>query len=563
MFAALRSFLRDTKSFLRDTRGSIAIISGVLAVVVIGFSAVSVDLGKVYVDRRKAQSVADLAALSAASDLTRAARAASATVQRNSLSVDSPISVELGTYTPNANVALASRFQTIAGATPNAARVTINSRSDLVFGRVITGKDYFVIRTTATAATTSFASFAIGSRLVAVDGGLLNQLLGKLLGTTITLSAMDYQSLVDAKLDLFNFMNKLAEKTHLTAGTYAQLLNSNIKVVDVLGAMVASTLSPQGTPTGASRALTSILQSLSAATNSMVMASLINPGPYKDLPVGQTSTMGINLSALDLLNATAQLANGNRQIEVGLGVNVPGIATATLKLGIGERPVGTSWVTVGDVGAQVHTAQTRLLLVLRLLGAGNIASVNVPLYVEVAAGTARLNALNCAFPDANASTMTLGVRPGVIDAWIGNVSVADFNNYTTAPRPDRAALVDTPLLAVLGRAHVQVTNMAQTPVTFTMAEINRQTKKTVGTTQFTQSLLAGLLNDLQLDVSVLGGLNLGLGGAVGPLVASILSGATPSIDLLLANLLQTLGVSLGQADVWGLGLRCDGAVLVQ
>ena len=551
--------------FSRDTKGSIALISGMMAVVVIGFTAITIDLGKVYVDRRKAQSVADLAALAAASDLTRAPRAAAATVQQNNVTIDSPVTVAVGAYSANASVPLENRFQpTSAGQTPNAARVTLNSRSDLIFGRVITGKDYFVIRTTATAATTAYASFAIGTRLVTVDGGLLNQLLSKLLGTSISLTAMDYQSLLDARIDLFNFMNNLANRTLLTAGTYSQLLASNVKVVDVLGAMVASTLGAQGTQTGASRALQNVLQSLSAATNNVVLASLINAGPYKDLPTGQASTMGINLSALDLLSAVAQIANGNRQIDVGLGLNLPGIAAVQLKLGIGERPVGTSWVTIGQVGAQVHTAQTRLLLIIKLLGSGSIAEVNLPLYVEVAPGTARLTALNCAFPDASASTMTLGVTPGVIDAWIGNVSVSDFNNYTSPPRPDKVALVDTPILSILGRAHVQVANMTQTPVTFTMSEINRQVKKTVGTTQFTQSLLAGLLNDLQLDISVLGGLlNLGLGDLAGPLLYGILRGATPALDQLLVTLLNTLGVSLGQADVWGLGLRCDGAVLVQ
>lgn len=555
MFPALRSFLRETK-------GSVAIIAGLMTTVVIGMSALSVDLGKIYVDKRKAQSVADLSALAAASDLTRAARAANATVQRNAITVDSPITVELGTYTPNPATQINNRFQ-LAGTTPNAARVTINSRTNLVFGRVITGQDYFVIRSTATAATSSFASFAIGSRLVSLNGGLLNQLLGSLLGTSITLSAMDYQSLVDARIDLFKFMNQLATTTQLTAGTYAQLLSSNLKVVDVVNALVASTLNSQGGATNASRALSSISQSLNASTSRMALSSLIDAGPYQTLPIGQGSNLGINVAAFDLLNATAQIANGNRQVQLALGLNVPGIATASLTLGIGERPVGTSWLTVGNVGATVHTAQTRLLLNLQLLGAGSIASVNLPLYVEVAAATARLNAVNCTFPDASGSTMTLGVTPAVVDAWIGSVSMANFNNYSAPVAPMAAALVDTPLLSVLGRAHVQVTNMSATPVTFNMTEINNQTKKTVGTTNFTQSLLSGLVNTLQLDISLLGGLNLGLGGAVGPLVSGIISAATPSIDQLLSSILQSLGIGLGQADVWGIGLRCDGAVLVQ
>jgi len=555
LFRALRSFIPETK-------GSVAIIAGLMTTVVIGMSALSVDLGKIYVDKRKAQSVADLSALAAASDLTRASRAASATVQRNAITVDSPITVELGTYTPDPATQIANRFQ-LAGTNPNAARVTINSRTNLVFGRVITGQDYFVIRSTATAATSSFASFAIGSRLVSLNGGLLNQLLGSLLGTSITLSAMDYQSLVDARIDLFKFMNQLANTAQLTAGTYSTLLSSNLKVVDVVNALLTSTLNSQGGATNASRALTSISQSLNASTSRMVLSSLIDAGPYQTLPIGQTPNVSINVAAFDLLNATAQIANGNRQVQLALGLNVPGIATASLTLGIGERPVGTSWLAVGNVGATVHTAQTRLLLTLQLLGSGSIAAVNLPLYVEVAAATARLNAINCTFPDASGSTMTLGVTPAVIDAWIGSVSMANFNNYSAPVAPMAVALVDTPLLSVLGRAHVQITNMSATPVTFNMTDINNQTKKTVGTTNFTQSLLSGLFNSLQLDISLLGGLNLGLGGAVGPLIGTILSGASPSIDQLLSSILQSLGIGLGQADVWGLGLRCDGAVLVQ
>ncbi|MGC8020635.1 hypothetical protein ACP3WW_23255, partial [Salmonella enterica] len=86
----------------------------------------------------------------------------------------------------------------------------------------------------------------------------------------------------------------------------------------------------------------------------------------------------------------------------------------------------------------------------------------------------------------------------------------NFNNYSAPVAPMAVALVDTPLLSVLGRAHVQITNMSATPVTFNMTDINNQTKKTVGTTNFTQSLLSGLFNSLQLDISLLGGLNLGL-----------------------------------------------------
>lgn len=49
---------------------------------------------------------------------------------------------------------------------------------------------------------------------------------------------------------------------------------------------------------------------------------------------------------------------------------------------------------------------------------------------------------------------------------------------------------------------------------------------------------------------------------LGALVGGILGAATGSLDQLLASVLSSLGVGLGQADVWVTGIRCDGAVLV-
>ena len=80
------------------------------------------------------------------------------------------------------------------------------------------------------------------------------------------------------------------------------------------------------------------------------------------------------------------------------------------------------------------------------------------------------------------------------------------------------------------------------------------------TTDFTSSLTASLLGDLSLKVNV-GPLGLPIPG-LGSTVAGIISGASGSIDQVLAQVLATLGIGIGQADVWVSGIRCDGAVLV-
>jgi uncharacterized membrane protein len=545
---------------LRDRRGSIATTTAITFTVLVGFTALGVDVGNMFADRRKAQSTADLAAIAAVSDLVNADKAASDTVARNGYLNNATFALEYGTYTPDATTAPASRFKTGDAASANAARITLTTVTPLYFSGLITGKDSFVIKTTATATRSAFASFAIGSRLASVNGGLLNQMLGGMLGTSLSLSAMDYQALLDTQIDMFGFMDALAGRLHLTAASYSSVLSSNAAITDVIGAMVDAGTKQYGVTNAGVQALSGVAASVAGITSTVKVGSLVDLGPYDALPVGDTPKATISTAAYDLLSATAQIANGQHQVQAALALNVPGIASASLKFAVGERPQGTSWITVGSEGASVHTAQTRLLLTVQVAGSGAASLINLPIYIEVASATATLSKLQCGFPNVATSAATLGVTPGVLDTWIGTVSDSQFNNFSTAPNPPAAALVNTALVKITGRAHASITNMSATPVTFSYSEIQQKAKKTVGTTDFSSALLRGLISDTQLDVSVLG-LGLGLGG-LSSLVSATLSNATPAIDQVLNSALQTLGVGLGQADVWMLGVRCDGAVLV-
>ncbi|RIK99620.1 MAG: hypothetical protein DCC74_00975 [Proteobacteria bacterium] len=546
------------RRFIRDRGGNIAIMSAAGMLLMVGCAALGVDLGTIYVDRRHAQSAADLAALVAASDIARAEAAAAATLEKNRLPAAALVGIERGSYRADPALPPAQRF-TAAALPANAVRVTVETQTPLFFGRVLAGTDHFTIRTRATAGATELASFAIGSRLVRLDGGLLNQLLGGLLGTTLTLSAMDYQALLDAKIDLFDVLSALATKIDLTGVSYDRLLLSNVKVVDALDAMLTVQREATGLST-ATAALAAIVQAASGLTTEVALGSLIDAGPYGGLTAGTKPKVGVGVGLYDLVAATASAANGAHQIEAGLDLALPGIASARLVAAVGERPQGTSWLTVGAVGASVHTAQTRVFLDVRLVGTGQASLINLPLYVEVAAGTATLDAIACGRPDVATSTVTLGVTPGVADAWVAAVDEALMTNFTRKPTGGDATLVDAGLVKLMGRAHAEIGNMTPRAVEFSHAEILERTRKTVTTADFTSSLVASLLGKLTLTPVVIG-LGLPIPGLAGT-VAGVLATATPALDDLLGGVLATLGVGLGQADVWVTGLRCDGAVLV-
>jgi uncharacterized membrane protein len=256
----------------------------------------------------------------------------------------------------------------------------------------------------------------------------------------------------------------------------------------------------------------------------------------------------------------AQIANGSHQIATSVNLGLPGIANVSVLATVGERPVGSSWVEMGNQGVSVHTAQTRLLVSIQVLGSGPVATINLPIYVEVASGTATLNAVSCGHPNINTSQVTIGVTPGIVDAWIGGVTVADMTNFTTKPNPPPATLVNLGLITVSALAHAGMGNTTPTNVNFSYSDIQSGVKKTVTTTNFLSSLTGSLLGDLSLTINV-GPLGLPIPG-LGGLVTGILNGVTSPVDQVLASLLATLGIGLGQVDVWALGIRCDGAVLV-
>jgi uncharacterized membrane protein len=553
-----------------DRRGISSIVFAGSSMVLFGFGTMAVDVGSFFYEKRRQQTATDLAALAAATDLGRADAAARASAGRNGYTGVAIERVQLGTYTPDTTLSPEMRFRPGTGAGANAARIEMRASTPMILGRVLTAGNVLAnasaagevaIVTRATAAQDMQAAFAIGSRLVRLEGGALNGLLGGLLGTSLSLSVMDYEGLARARIDLFGFAKRLATRASISALTFDEVVRAQVRVGDVILA-AQDAARDQGVNSDAIAALGRLATALAGSSQRLNLQSLVSFGSYGSRQLSEEVPIAASLSALDLVSATAQIANGARQLDLGLAVNVPGLASVSLKLGIGERPVGTSLVRVGRTGASVHTAQTRLLLTLTLVGSGQASLVKLPLYLELAAATARLTAISCGAGNIASAQVTLGVTPAVVDAWIGQVSNAEFSNFSTRPNPPAATLLDLLGLAkVTGRAHVTISNTSETPVSFSYAEIQRAEKKTTSTQNFVASLLSRLVGDLDLRVELLGlGLPIpGLDGAV----SGVIAGAAAPLDQVLTSLLNTLGIGLGQADSWVSGVRCGGAVLIQ
>ncbi|TPK92000.1 TadG family pilus assembly protein [Mesorhizobium sp. B2-4-17] len=576
--------VRLSQHMLADKKANFAVMTALSAPVALALAAVAIDEASIYTERRQAQAMVDLAAITAASNINNVNTAVVTTLTDNGMpgivvqasgqtippAVDKTVvTVTQGRYASStANVG--QRFQ--AGVTPyNAVRVTLTKIPARYFASSLLPTP--VIGTQATASMTPQATFSVGSRLLSVNGGILNALLSGLLGGNISLSVMDYNGLISADVSVLSFVSALATQLNITAGTYSDVLASKATVGQIATAMA----NVPGLGNTAKVAL-QIIASKSTGTVKIPLSSLVDLGSVGSLGLGQQpSGLGIDASAMGMLTAAAVLANGTNQAAVDLGATIPGLLSTKLSIAIGEPAQSSPWLAVGGIGTIVRTAQTRIKLTASvgigtpgLAGGINLVAVNLPLNVEVAYAEAKLTDITC--PTGPSSiNVSIAAHPGIAQLNLANSNnpsgFADFSHPQTFTDADIAdvKLLLIPLIQVMGSAATAITNNSPQTLTFNATDIANKTIKTVSTRNISQSLTTSLVNNLSLSANLLGlGIDAtALIGTVKPAVVGLLNTVTAPVDDLLYNVLSALGVGVGQADVRVTGATCGRAVLVQ
>ncbi len=557
----------------RDRSGNIATIAALAMPIVIGATALAVDIGTLTLERRELQNHADLAAIVAASALHDPVAAVEDYVETNQLglavqktsdgnghgSTDAEtlsgglLSVETGRYVADPAVAASERFQP-ATVAADAARVTIQRKPALHFAALFT--DAPLLSATGTAHTANLAAFSIGSRLASVNDGILNAVLGSLLGAELSLDVMDYRALIDADIEVLSFLDVLATRLDLTGVTYEELLSQEIEVGMFTAALAALDL-----PGRAGTALDALALSTRGSSQTLPLDLFFDAGPLSRTPVGSDPSLTVEAGLLDMLSAAGAVANGDNQIALDLDAGLPGIAAAKLKLAIGESPQHSPWLALGSTGATVRTAQTRLMVDLKIAGTGILTLVHLPLYLEVAHGEATLTGMTCS-PSGTATSVRLEGRPGLVEAAIGEVEERSFLGFERRPTIKKARLVDVLLVKLDATAHAESTSITPHPLAFSAGDIASATTKSIAARDPLGSLLGSLLSRLDADIK-LGPLALFTPRTVLDLLGGVLETTAAPIDTLLVNTLQALGIRLGEADIRVTGTRCRRSVLVQ
>ncbi|WP_367944199.1 pilus assembly protein TadG-related protein [Aquamicrobium sp.] len=576
--------------FVRATGGNFAMMTATVTPMALALAAFAVDAGSLYLEKRRAQSLADLAAITVAANLHDPVEAARLVFADNGVhhialgtigddgkvrwqpgdevaSVAESAVLTRGRYLSALTIPPAERFTRAPGegGDVNAVKVTYRKTGTRYFAASIIPPPQIVVE--ATAATDRKAAFSVGSRLLELKDGIANALLGGLTGSTVSLTVMDYEALLGARVSLLSFLDGLATELDLTAGSYDEVLDAEVSLGQV-AKVLSKTPGIGGRAQTASQTLAT--QAGAPGSGTFPLSQLI--GLSGSVARATIQQVGAEVDVMELLSMSAILAGQGRQVKLDLGAALPGLLAVSVDLAIGEPPQKSPWFAIGSSGEVVRTAQTRLRVVVDignnplltgLLG----ARIRLPLYLELAYAEAKLDAISCPTGRRDSIKVAIDARPGIANLYLAEVDPSKIVNFANPAPRSPAKLIQVTAVNVTGQAQAEIGAINYKRLNFTMSDIDGRKVRQVSTGTIATSLTESLFSSLSLEISVgLGFLNIPL-ITLPPNTTALLAGtiraAAGPVDMLLGEVLKMLGLSLGQADIRVHGATCGRAVLVQ
>jgi uncharacterized membrane protein len=559
------------KRFLADQNGVVSIVAVMVTLLGLGLGVLTLDVGHLYLEKRRLQGAVDAAALAAAGDPANATTIAAHVLTNNGYSQTAIVAT--GAYTADPTVPVASRINIDPSAQKNAVRITETISTPGYLAATIGGSMLSVITATATATQTPVISFAAGTGLASISNGQLNAVLGGLLGTTLSLSLVNYQALASTNVDALTFLDQLAAQASVTAGTYGDLANTSITMGQMAAAIrTALTIHPSGNNSAAIDALNLIgLQVPSAASS--VAGNIINTALWQKRKIGsivQQTPGQVTFNSFDLISTFARVYGSGHLVNIGSALSVPVTNSSVItRLSLGS-PMAS--VALARVGTSIATAQTRLALTATVanvnLGIAS-AAISLPLYLTLASGTATVAAIPC---QSGGTMATLSAAAQAATVQFGVVSDSDLKNFGSNPVIQPATVVTISVLgipvAITASGSLSVAAGAPTNQNFTQADITAGTVKSASGSA-AGAIFSGLVPNMTLNTTLLssGGLltntiNNTLNATILPLLRPVLVNLLSALDAPTDTLLRSLGLRLGIIDTVVHGVRCGTPTLV-
>lgn len=422
------------------------------------------------------------------------------------------------------------------------------------------------------------ACITAGPRLASVDtnkSALLGPLLGGLLGTGVSLGALDWNALAGGNLNLLSFLKVL--QTQLNLSSPSQVLGANISL-----AQIATALSVEA-QAEAKPQLAAALSGLASQLNGV--GATVRLGDLLKITADTGSLGTSTVNALDMFTGLVQLYNRRNvlttPVPVGISGGVLGAAGIVNSVQLYAQVIEPPSYVCGPTGSTFYSAAVRIklkldlitlapvtdtLVGLGLLQSASIAIGKLDVYADVARGQGSLAAVNAA-----SKAVTLQVAPGVADLYIGKIDDGVF--FSRSPIRDSdvdfGSIGSLQATLALGLAAVNVPLdvksivRAQAPfsTSVTMSGNFPQTRTVSSSTTFVTNAANSLVTNLKFrDMPGLGLLQ----GVVQPLVVTLVTKTVspllaPILSGVVDPLLKLLGIGLGEmvVTVEGICQTCD------
>lgn len=589
-------------------RGAIGLAGTVLLLAVLLFLALALDAGRLYMEQRNLQRIADAAALETAwkhtgcmADPAAARQTAQSVAERNGYRGDLTSEEQgllLGRLVEDGVLRV---FETIpegqlgGGVLPEAARVHVEHEvpQSLVLGGLFGQQT--TLSAEAVAQRRPLVGISAGSWAARVDtenSPLLNALLNGLLGTNLQLDAAAFAGLLDTSVTLMQLAQDLALLgVDLSVATVDELLATNVRLLDLLEASVlaAEREGPLGVDTSVLR---NQLLSIGVENVELALSDILQvSAPSMD----QESALDARVNVLDLIMTTAMTGTGDHAIEldVGLplgGLNILGLVDTDARvtayiieppqmvIGPPGRGADGEWQTIVD------TAQVRLQAVADLSLNVGIATVDLDLGAALLAaqGSAWVEGVSCPPDTPGATEVAVGALPGVADLELGqfdDITAADPSVSPVAAEV-RALGLHIATLSLAAEASlepaagetlyfwVQDREDLPTDVESVSSGLGDALANGLATLGQTIDLSISLVEDLPLLATLLGLTTAVVDALVNAVVEALLNVVMPEVlqllgDVVLDPLLSMLGVGVGGMDVQVVELREGGVDLVR
>jgi hypothetical protein len=427
-------------------------------------------------------------------------------------------------------------------------------------------------------------SFFARTSITAAEAGLMNSILGPMIGSNqaLTFDALSYEALAGSSLTLKDIRQAGA------IGSADALLNQSMTLKN-LYTLTASALTSKGDPVSVTAA--GVLGTLAANASNSLNLKL---GDFLHLQVGtgNGSAASADIAGIDVLHlvnlaAQTSVANGTNLVQAALPITLPGGSSTNLVLSFIEKPQiyygdpGPSYALRTPPAYMSSSGQIRMQLNTVLQGAlpGLTNKATLPIYVEGAGAGSNITGGACHDPYDDSPVHTL------TDTHAADIEVGAANDLQQMANPHASVslnvttnLLDVTVTGGVGGTisnHVSagqnasyVVQPTSTPYTFLQAptdplpySFRRSRVYTIGGDH--QEIDTALVNQLNPTVTITGAVGIGLdAGLIKASIQQQMTVAIGGLHSLFNQLSGAIGVRIGGADIADRQLDCNVPVRV-